>query len=119
MVHLVEGGSLTNGSYMSGSPFTVSDVTVAKDVVSDGIGTQRAAGKKWLMNCETGMPPKKCPFVSIASRLLRLPRRCVPESYVTQPDDLKDMCVCVGIRLEGLEGVDVGVGVFGIASRFA
>jgi hypothetical protein len=34
-----------------------------------------AAGKKWLRNCVTGMLPKKWPFVSIASRLLRLGRR--------------------------------------------
>lgn len=87
-------------------------MTVAKHVVSDCIGAQLAAGNKWLMNCETGMPPKKCPLVSIASRLLRLPWRCVPESYVTQPVVLTDMGVCgVGRGLDG--------GVFGIAGRFA
>jgi len=100
---------------MSGSLCTVSDMTGAKHVVSDGSGVHLAAGKKRLMNCETGMLPKKHPFVSIASRLLRLARRCDPESYVTQPDVLRNMGVC-GIE-RGLD--DGGVGVFGFAGRFA
>lgn len=100
---------------MSASLFTVSDMTVAKLVVSDCSGADLALGKKWLMNFKTGMLPKKWPFVSIASRLLRLGRRCVPESYVSQPDVLRDIGVC-GIE-SGLDGG--GVGVFGLAGRFA
>ena len=60
---------------MSVSLFMVSDMTVAKVVVLGGNGAELAAGKKWLMNCEMGMLPKKWPFVSIVSRLLRLGRR--------------------------------------------
>jgi hypothetical protein len=61
------------------------------------------------------MLPKKWPFVSIASRMLRLGRRCVPKSYVSQPNVLRDMGVC-GIE-RGLDGG--GGSVFGLAGRFA
>ncbi len=61
------------------------------------------------------MLPKQWPSVSIASGLLRLGRKCEPESYVSQPEVFRDMGVCgIGRLLDS-----GGAGVFSFELELA